>query len=170
MTRGIDPVKGRYHTCAHLRYYNPCNVEEDADKVLEEWDDVCAEFGISYVLISGTCLGFYREGGYIENDNDIDVALICTEVERKVVITALRAVGFYVGSDKECFKREVMLGFKRIPKAPPWTYTDWRKKTFIFDAFDTVARNGREYNVIHPIEAYLEWAFNDWKTPRLRPV
>lgn len=173
MSGGIDPVKGRYTLCNTLRYFNPCNVKEDANKTLEEWDDVCKGLGIPHILISGTCLGFYREGGYIENDNDIDTAVICTEVEYKVMLTALREVRFYVG-DAVGFKREVMVGLKRIPGGlPPWTYVYPYKKepqTFIFEKFDVVIYNSREYSVMHPVEDYLKWVYGDWKTPRLRPT
>jgi len=177
--KGIDPVKGRYYTCNTLRYFNPYNVKEDADKMLEEWDDVCNELGIKHLLIYGTCLGFYRDGGYIKHDNDIDVAVICSPSEHEAMTSALLELGFYgrVHSgtnkveDKSYFKHEVMLGINYIPNSLPWALEHWaREEFFAFSSFDTIAYNGREYNVIHPVETYLEWMYGDWRTPELRPA
>lgn len=178
--KGIDPVKGRYYTCAHLKYFNPYNVKEDADKVLEEWDDVCTELEIKHLLIYGTCLGFYRDGGYIQHDNDIDVAVVCTPAGHEAMSRALLKLGFYgrvhsgtnEAVDKNYYKREVMLGINFIPvSSSPWALEHWaRDESFAFSSFDTVTYNGRMYNLIHPVEPYLEWMYGTWRTPELRPA
>jgi len=91
----LDPIKGRYNLCNTLRYFDPYDVKEDADRVLEEWDDVCNELEIMRFIAAGTCLGFYREGGYIKRDNDIDVAVICSPLGHRTMAKALIARGFY---------------------------------------------------------------------------
>lgn len=46
--------------------------KEQADQILDDFVAACADLNVRYCLIAGTALGFYRDGGYIENDNDID--------------------------------------------------------------------------------------------------
>ena len=44
-------------------------------QLLDVFDAVCGEFGLTYVATHGTLLGAIRERGFVANDDDIDVAM-----------------------------------------------------------------------------------------------
>lgn len=51
-----------------------------------EIDKVCRRHGIKYYLISGSCLGAVRHGGFIPWDDDIDIAMMRPDYERFISI------------------------------------------------------------------------------------
>lgn len=67
-------------------YFNiPFSLLNPLPKTAEKVMDVCCRQlemnGIVYYVSEGTALGFYREGGFIKHDDDIDVAI---PVEREL--------------------------------------------------------------------------------------
>ncbi len=50
--------------------------------LLQEFDRVCKQLGISYMLFSGTMLGAVRHGGFIPWDDDVDVVMLREDYER----------------------------------------------------------------------------------------
>jgi len=149
----------------------PFNSIENADKFLQLWDDVCNKLEISHLLIYGTALGFYRDGGYIKGDSDIDVRCICKrdkwdkmveELTKKGVFQQLpHGFGFY--------KYGILMCIERCEKVGVVTYDDgWEITCLPYYDFETVEHNGRKYNIPYPAEAYFAQRYGaDWKTPKL---
>jgi len=148
----------------------PFENKEKADKFLEIWDDICNELGIRRSLIYGTALGFYREGGYIKGDSDIDVRVFCKRDkwdkmvaklhEKGVTQTLPHGFGFY--------KDAVLMCIERCERVGVVTYQDgWEITCLPYYEFETIEYNGRKYNIPHPIEKYLEQRYGaDWRTPK----
>ena len=153
----------------------PHDLKETADKYLEIWDDICKELNIPHLLIDGTSLGFYRDGGYIEKDNDVDVRLICNKEKweqfKKIFINRTKARtnhpsgtsyiwGVPGGHLLFCIERSPVVGI---------AIHDTGKEILVpkyYNKFDTIDHNGRKYNIPSPIEEYLEVRYGPtWKTP-----
>jgi len=145
--------------------------------MLGEFDDACRELDIPYCLIYGTCLGFYRDGGYISSDSDIDVKVIYTNHDSSPLRQALMARGFTPHpaspyEDKHYRKHNILLEVVELQRDGP----DYIIKSYIphvdgfrFDSFDTVTYRNRSYKVPHPVESYLAFQFGEgWETPMTR--
>lgn len=57
-------------------------VQRLSAKLLGEFDRVCTELGIQYVVWAGTALGAVRHHGFIPWDDDVDVAMLRPDYER----------------------------------------------------------------------------------------
>lgn len=142
-----------------MNFLNPFNAKEVADKILEEWDDICKELNIPHFLWLGTCLGFYRDGGYIEGDEDLDVGVLVDNQGRKKLAEKLVKHGFTTEQEpyknKHWHKNGIFLDI--------WSFFhDW---TEFLESFDQVTYKGRIYNVPHPVEEYLEKEYGNWGVP-----
>jgi len=139
---------------------NPFDIKKTADRILEDWDDVCAVLNIPHFIILGTCLGFYRDKGYIESDSDIDVGVLCNPDILEKLLKALKQKGIGGEGRLAC---NVNIGRDHV------LLDIWHKFGPLHQAylkkFDTVAYEGRTYNTPFPIEGYLEFTYVDWKTP-----
>lgn len=147
---------------AWKHYTNPCDAKAVADKVLEDWDDVCNELGITHFLVLGTCLGFHRDQGYMQRDHDIDVGVVSTDEQFAILIERLREIGF-TGvppyPDKVLHRSGVVLDI--------WKVRQLRKIGPFVQSFDSLTYNGRVYKVPHPVEAYLEHCYGkEWVIPK----
>ena len=70
---------------AFQEYDNPeelKKVQELSTKLLGEFDRVCRELDIPYVVWAGTALGAVRHHGFIPWDDDVDVAMVRNDYER----------------------------------------------------------------------------------------
>ena len=76
-----------------LKLTHPCDAPDVARGVLAELTEVLERLKIRHFICDGTLLGFVREGGFIQGDNDIDLRL-----ERHAInddlLDAIRAAGF----------------------------------------------------------------------------
>ena len=68
----------------------PSTIPETADRVLDEFFQIAKQLKIRTCLSAGLCLGFVRDGGYIEGDNDLDVIVICIGDKRDKLINSLK--------------------------------------------------------------------------------
>lgn len=146
---------------------------EQANEMLETWDDICKELNIPNMLIYGTALGFYRDKGFIKGDNDIDVRVLCNRekwdelverLDKKDIKKTNPPKGFAFKKDclLMCIERSEKVGIIIFDNG--WEYMVLP----LYHKFDIIEYRGRKYNVPHPIEKYLEIRYgDDWKIPNL---
>jgi len=143
-------------------YIYPGTNPEKADKVLFEVLDLCKKMKIEVYLIFGTLLGFYRDGGYLFNDNDIDIFIKCEKKERELL-------------KKELIKRKFEIG--TIPGSLPTinihTIKDqifidiWIKMRLSLMKYYTgikeIEYKGRMVPIPEDAEGFLEASYGEWK-------
>ena len=148
----------------NIPYTHPFYAEEQADKVLEDWDDICNELGIVHCLVFGNCLGMVREGGYIETHSDMDVYV--RDEDPSQLSKKLIEHGFvpgqnytespYLGAGQHFYRDEILLDISfELPDDEEF-----------LEAFDEVTYKERKYSVPHPIEEYLEHKYGNWRMPQ----
>jgi len=77
---------------------SPINIE-NTTKALKEVKQILESFGITFFLMSGSCLGAIRENGLIPWDDDVDIGSVyglhgCKEESLGEIVTAFRKEGF----------------------------------------------------------------------------
>ena len=128
---------------------------------MNEYWDIAKSLKIKTFLAYGTCLGFIRDGGYIEYDNDIDVGI--------------------EGEIEELEVKLIENGFAKKRRRPPINYHFPKYNILIdihagfaeshwkyFKSFDKITYKGRVYNVPHPVEEYLETLYGNWKVRKIK--
>lgn len=134
-----------------VKYIPMSSHKEVADAVLMEFVEIVKKLNLTFHLEYGVCLGFVRDGGYIEYDNDIDIVVHANDAEWMKLINTLGKHGF--SGDSHIVKNKIMLDVGRTEKA---------------QQFDSVTYEGVKFNVPHPVEEYLEQTYGeDWKTRKL---
>lgn len=144
---------------------HPYHAKEKTDKILEDWNDICAELDIDHFLVRGTCLGMVRGEGHVKKHWDIDVYVREKDLPRvteKLLERGFKTQGLIyrydsaIGSGQQ-FVREAIL-FDVIIDLP-------HDNQFLKD-FDTITYEGKTYRVPHPAEAYLEHRYGrNWRIP-----
>lgn len=133
---------------------------ESADKLLTEYFAIAERLNIQTFLYYGTVLGFVRDGGYIEADNDIDVGILSGLPE---LTAALVNSGFIhvvtVEKNSHFLKYGILLDI----------YFIFSSHSFL-QSFDQVVYKGRSYNVPHPVHEYLKSRYGDWRIVKHREV
>lgn len=76
-------------------------MQEALYSLLQEFDRVCRELAIPYVLFAGTMLGAVRHQGFIPWDDDLDVIMLRTDYER-----FLREAGSVLNREKFFLQKE----------------------------------------------------------------
>ncbi len=134
----------------------PCDAKELADKILEECDDICKKMGIEFCLTMGTALGLFRDGKYIQGDNDIDVSVKCSDDKWIEFIKWLQENGYRRdGTSQHFYKNdEILLDVHHYAL------------DFPVSCDKVVTYNGRIYNIPHPFEQYFKTNYGDWRTPK----
>jgi len=138
----------------------PYENTELADKVLFEFDDVVKSVGVTYFLLFGTVLGFYRDKSYIPHDHDIDVGIRCNFEKGQKLLDELEKKGFRLQERSILywvFKNNIQIDIWHMPGHAYNPYTD---------NLGVLIYKGREFNIPSPIELYLQAMYGDWKTPR----
>ena len=153
----MKSCKRQYHPYGNVDLFK---IPETADKVLNEYWDITKKLKIKTFLIYGVCLGFIRDGGYIEGDSDIDVGIF--------------------GDIEELTVELIKNGFER--KEGWWKNRHFLKHGILIDvwfdgldrkflqSFDKVTYKKRDYAVPHPVKDYLKEIYDDWRTIRHRKV
>jgi len=140
----------------------PADAKDQADAILFTIAQICTQLNIPYFLIAGTCLGLYRDGTYIPDDNDIDIAIIYTPDNYDEITYDLRYWGFAtdMGSDYEgthWWKWDILLCIT------------WMVQQGFYESHDIISYNKYDYRAPHPVEEYLAWKYGPtWETPLQR--
>lgn len=138
----------------------PFNAKEEADKILEEFDDIAKSLNIRHFLFFGTCLGMVRDKGYIKGDNDIDVGVLCSKEDFSRLEKRLLENGFIEAEEFPCNQHFR----KNNIQIDIWYRLGSEDKEFL-KSFDKVTYNGRTYNIPHPVEDYLKYRYGNWRVP-----
>lgn len=150
--------------------------------VMQQFLKVCREVEVTPILLWGTLLGYYRDGGLIFNDNDLDLGLNVCDFEKLLKHKQrLADAGFRVEFESEykltlCLPRlgNVLVDVDRIyEKAGQMVVTTERphssnKYSYYFakDLFvDIVPARflGCQVMVPRDTEAFLECVYGDWR-------
>jgi len=140
--------------------------KEKARKVLLEFGDIADGLGVPWFLYLGTCLGFVRDGSFIEYDDDIDLGVLCDKGTLARLFGELVRKGFVKGDaylnpgnekNQHFFKDGILVDVF-------FTFRDDTRE--FLTSFDEVHYNGRRFRVPHPVNDYLTSEFGDWRTPQ----
>lgn len=137
--------------------------DEDCDKCLFTFQDICDELEIKTVLLIGTCLGFYRDGKYIPKDFDLDVGVFCTKEKLVMLFKKLRESGF---EQKELWKNqgwELNQHFWQDKILLDIHFQYLKDEEPFFEKLETLEYKGRIFNIPSPVERYLELQYGDWQ-------
>lgn len=127
-----------------------------AGSILDEFFQIAGQLKIKAFLVFGLCLGFVRDGGYIEGDNDLDVGVICNEEEKDRLVNSLKNNGFNEGrtfrhKNTHFHKNKVLVDIY------------FRESGKFYSNLDSVHYKGKEYPIPSPIEKYLSKCYSNWK-------
>ena len=85
-------------------------VRRMSDIILRYFNDIMNRNGYEYILFAGTALGFYRDGGYIDKDTDVDVVIIFKSREQiKEIYDILLNNKFILGGYHTFENNEIIL-------------------------------------------------------------
>jgi len=136
----------------------PATIPDVADHILDEFFAITGELGIRSCIAFGLCLGLYRDGAYIEGDNDLDVIVTIPPQDTRLE-EALRQHGFEMGAahpapafNTHFHKERILLDVFWRPIGEFITVAD----------FDTVTYRGKQYPAPHPVEEYLARCYTNW--------
>lgn len=136
----------------------PADIPQIADEVLGEFFKITGQLKVKACLAYGLCLGFVRDGMYIEGDNDLDVVVVSNGEEKIRLIVALKKHGFNQGRSF----------------SPPYNNTHFYKNRILVDIyfrvsggfysnFDSVQYKGKTYPTPSPVKEYLSICYPKWE-------
>lgn len=150
---------------------------------LLEIDRAFKEHGAEMFLLYGTALGLYRDGAFLPEDKDIDVGSFDVN-KRDAIAKTLEQRGFQlsvsyteeqgyhntdmihglhdVHIDVFFFKEE---GGRLIARRAKHEEPFVMLPLGMGNSFQKVGVAGHEFNVLSPIEEYLDFCYDDWKDP-----
>lgn len=157
--------------------------EELAKRVFFDVAYMLESIGIKFFLSCGTCLGAYRNGGFIEDDNDVDLYTKAEEFMPKIslLVKALADKGYHFKTGCYPFSRisQIVLLEKHfhLDIVSLLLIDDgrWRAgKTsdsfypkHLFENPEQIDFLGRKFNIPTPVTEYLEWEYgSDYMIPR----
>lgn len=127
-----------------------------------------------FFLISGTLLGYLREGRMLPGDKDIDIGIFEDDYDQKKLEKAFRRSPVFVVKrlDNSNRLRVAHVNGVWIDVFPHYregdliwhdgTSTRWSNTPF---EIGTMTVDGEEYEIPQPPELYLDENYGDWRTP-----
>ena len=132
-----------------------------ADNILDEVFQITGQLKIKAFLMIGLCLGFVRDGGYIEGDNDLDIGVICNREEKDRLINLLKENSFNQGKSYHHHNTH----FHKNKTLVDIYFLEARG---FYSNFDSVEYKGKSYPVPSPIEKYLSACYSNWKIKEMQ--
>ncbi len=135
----------------------PYDAPERADKILAECDDICRKLGFGGLwFLMGTCLGIVRDGGYIQDDNDLDIGPKCSEEELEKFIEELIKNGYIRdGVSRHFYKYGILVDLRPMYNESPFEVS-----------FTEIVYKGRAYRIPKLIDEYLRNYYGDWRVKK----
>jgi len=139
----------------------PYNNRNLSDKILQFWNDACIKLRVPHFLAFGTCFGLYLSDDYVEDDDDLDVGIICSQYKLKMLDAELISLGFIrsacvsadVGNDINYLFDNIRLDM--------WYDFSILSYPFIMK-LDTLNHNGIDYNIPSNTSKYLSKLYSTW--------
>lgn len=143
-------------------------------------------FDIEVFLTHGTLLGAIRNGDFIDNDSDIDLAILCHSENKESVIKETEFIY------KKLIENKICGNFCKIGQVHTYASTFGKEKRLILDVWSAWIENGKlwsfpfidgslssstllpfkksalrwaEFNIPNDWEKYLEKTYYNWKKP-----
>lgn len=148
-----------------------------ADAALVAFGAVADAQEVDWCLYAGTCLGLYRDGRYLPDDNDLDVAVKTTPERLDALWGALEEAGFKLG--RFCNNADGTLNRHLYFHPMVWWpdaggtlvdvfYTFTAEEQNLTSWYDGVYYREQLLLVPHPVELYLQAAYGEWWDKSLR--
>ncbi len=148
-------------------------------------DAIFKEVGGEMFLLYGTALGAYREGDFIEGDDDIDLGSFDIHLRDKIA-EKMREKGFEVSTcwDEKIqgYRESIMIHASHDVHIDIFFFIETKEgftasrgveeEIFVLlppktkKRFESVKLSGHTFKVLSPIEDYLEFCYNDWTNPK----
>jgi phosphorylcholine metabolism protein LicD len=131
--------------------------QEQALKNLIDTEEVLRKIDVRHFVTDGTLLGFFREGQFLEHDEDIDFGVFAEDFDYSVLgslIAGMNFKGFTLNSALGNFNKYFELSFRRNQiKVDVFFYRKIDDKR-VFHAFQNGYRNGESdvINYFYPEE------------------
>ena len=147
------------------------------EKNLRNAKSIFESLGLKFWLSDGAVLGFYRDGGFIEWDWDLDFIMFTEDMvtSYKAIAKAFRKSGFTVSVKLDSVRPKfgitlngeklMVTGYCLDKKRKLRVRVPYRFPDRLFRPGGTIAFNGETYPCPGPVEEYLELAYGDWRTP-----
>jgi len=146
-----------------------------AAEVLFEADDILKNLDIKYYLACGTALGFYRDGGFIPWDDEMDIEILSDafvsrleELKNEFMKSGFIARATFRGktSKMSVFKHGIKVALSSIYDNGDGYHCDLFQKfpSKYYQNPEEFVFNGRPFLMPGPISEYLAFYYGDWKT------
>jgi len=142
-------------------FTNPSQAKEIADEALNKFMETAESLGIRAFLVLGTCLGFFGIKGYIEDDDDLDLGVICNPLEFFDLVELLLKQGF---TYRESHSHDICFVYKDIIFVDVWYFYPGMVIPYL-KKLEKITYEGKQYNVPSPVEEYLKLQYGDWVIP-----
>ncbi len=154
---------------------------ENSTKALKEVKQILDGLGITFFLMSGTCLGAIRENGLIKWDDDVDIGSVfghhgCEEESLEEIVAAFRSKGFLTKPMRS--GPHAFLPLMKYSAKVSWEglqiidgnieqYPSLNMPANFFIDLKEIDFLDEKYYVPNPPEIYLRLKYgNEWRVPK----